>query len=492
MAVALGVFASGVLGDLPKPEEVIEDLAQSLGAWTYALVGVLAFLETGAFIGFVVPGEVATLVGGLIAGQGEINVIVLIGIVWFATLSGDTVSFVIGDRVGRDFVLKHGGRVGITEERYEPVERYFHRHGGMTLVIGRFLGFVRPLAPFIAGTTKKPYRDFFPYMFVGTGLWSATFCLLGYVFWQSFSELKGIAGIATIALGATVATIFISVIAYKRLRDPEQRAKLKAWGERQAERPLGRPVAAVARPLWRRVLRPVWRVVAPNLRFLWGRLTPGGLGLEFTTAVAVAVAGAYVFILYATVFHGDPGLTPADSELLDLSDELRNGTAVEIAKAVSALGSLAVVASLVGVAAVLLAWQRQPLELMVLVVGFVLIYAGVHLAKAGIDRPRPPDPLVTVSNTGFPSGHAAYATTYVAFAVIAARVIPGNFKRASLITSALVLTAAIGLSRVYLQAHYWSDVAGGWALGFAIFGGAAAIALLVSHIRQNAARARTA
>jgi membrane-associated phospholipid phosphatase len=116
-----------------------------------------------------------------------------------------------------------------------------------------------------------------------------------------------------------------------------------------------------------------------------------------------------------------------------------------------------------------------------------LTYAGVHLAKAGIDRPRPPRPLDGTSGSAFPSGHAAYATAYVAMAVIAARILPGLASRAVLVFAAIAAAVLVGLTRVYLRAHYWSDVVGGWALGCGVFGAVAVLALLVSYIRQNGA-----
>jgi undecaprenyl-diphosphatase len=72
-------------------------------------------------------------------------------------------------------------------------------------------------------------------------------------------------------------------------------------------------------------------------------------------------------------------------------------------------------------------------------------------------------------------------------AVIAARVLPGLASRAALVIAAIAVAAAIGVTRVYLRAHYWSDVVGGWALGAGVFGSVAALALLVSYMRQNAA-----
>ena len=102
---------------------------------------------------------------------------------------GDTTSFYIGRRLGRSFLEKHGPRVKITHERLEQVEGYFDRHGGKTILIGRFIGLVRALAPFIAGSSGMPYRRFIPYSVVGCGAWATLFCVLGYIFWRSFDKV---------------------------------------------------------------------------------------------------------------------------------------------------------------------------------------------------------------------------------------------------------------------------------------------------------------
>ncbi|HYH59778.1 MAG TPA: bifunctional DedA family/phosphatase PAP2 family protein [Thermoleophilaceae bacterium] len=485
VAIGVAVYASGVLSDLPDPETLIEDLAEALGRWTYALVAGLAFLETGAFVGLIAPGEFTVILGGVIAGQGEINVMVLLALTWFSAFLGDTTSFVIGARLGRGFLERNGPRVKITPERLTLVEGYFARHGGKTILIGRFIGLVRALAPFIAGSSKMPYRRFAPYSIIGTGLWATTFVLLGYFFWRSFEEVAGIAGRATVGFGIVVGAIVAVVYCYRRLRKEDERRRLAAWFDRQGRRPLLRPVAAVIRPLWRRVLMPAARALGPPVRFVGDRITPGGLGIELTTTLAIASVGGFVFIAYADELLARPGLTPADSEVVDLARDLETDWLVDIARVVTDLGSLPVVLTLLAVAVGLLIWHRRRLELSVLVIGVAAIYAGVHLAKAGIDRPRPPQPLDNTSGSAFPSGHAAYGVVYVAMAVIGARVLPGLASRAALVVVAIVVAAVIGATRVYLRAHYWSDVVGGWALGGAVFGLVAMLALLISYIRHN-------
>ena len=82
VALALAVYASGLLSELPDPKKIIGDIAQTLGPWTYAVVGVMAFLETGAFVGLIAPGETVVIAGGVIAGQGEISLLPLICLIW--------------------------------------------------------------------------------------------------------------------------------------------------------------------------------------------------------------------------------------------------------------------------------------------------------------------------------------------------------------------------------------------------------------------------
>jgi membrane protein DedA with SNARE-associated domain/membrane-associated phospholipid phosphatase len=477
LVLACGVYASGVLSELPDPKKVIEDIAQALGAWTYVLVGVMAFLETGAFVGLVAPGETMVIAAGVIAGQGEIQLIPLIGLVWICAILGDTTSFYIGHRLGRGFLEKHGPRVKITSERLEQVDGYFARHGGKTILIGRFIGLVRAIAPFIAGSSEMAFRQFLPYSVVGTGLWATTFCVLGYVFWRSFDQVAHLAGQAIFGFGLTVAVIVGIVVAYKR------RSQIRAWLLDHQRHPLLRPLFAIGRPLHRRVLRPAARALEPEARFLGERLTPGELGLELTTTLAVGAVGLYVFVLYTVMLSGDVIATPLDRELLDLSEQLEVGAAVSAAKIVSGFGSFPACAALVVVTAVVLAMRHRPAEIVPLVVGFALIYLAVSVAKAGIDRPRPPDPLISTRGSAFPSGHAAYATAWLAAAVVYSRRL-GLFS-AALVTGALVLVAAIGLSRIYLHVHYWSDVAAGWGVGVGIFGLLAAIAMIVDHIRHN-------
>jgi membrane protein DedA with SNARE-associated domain len=235
VVVLAAVYGSGAV-PAPDIEAFLLDVGETLGAWTYLLVGGLAFLETGAFVGLLAPGETAVIAGGVIAGQGQVDVVVLLLLVWACCVGGDNVSFWLGRRLGRRFLVRHGPKVRITEERLQEVEAFFERRGGVTILIGRFLGLIRALAPFIAGSSGMRYSRFLPYDVVGCGLWASAFTLLGYFSWRNIDRATEIASTAGLGIGTAVAVGVVAFLARRHLRTPEQRARARAWVRRRLAR----------------------------------------------------------------------------------------------------------------------------------------------------------------------------------------------------------------------------------------------------------------
>jgi membrane protein DedA with SNARE-associated domain/membrane-associated phospholipid phosphatase len=456
-------------------QQLLEDVSNTLGAWTYLLVGVFAFAETGAFVGLVVPGETVMLLGGAVAGQGAIDVYLLIAIAWFAAWAGDTTSFFLGRRLGRDFVLRHGPRVGIGHERFAKVEDYFSRHGGKTIFIGRFVSLIRAFAPFIAGSSGMRYRAFVPYSILGTGLWASAHILIGYFFSRSIDSAAKYAGRGAFLLATLIVVVAGTVWLVRRFRVEENRRAAVRWMERRA---------ATA---W---LVRLARRFRPQLAFLWDRATPGGaFGLEFTSLMASFAVAAFVLVAYTVIVGGDPGPTPGDVTATDVVESLRTAWLVDVAKVVTALGGSAVVLPLVAVCAAALAARRRWAELAVLVAGMAIVVFGVHELKDDVGRPRPDGGLVAASGSSFPSAHAAYATFYVWLAVtIVMRLRVGMTRGALVVALGIALTALVGLSRVYLGVHYLSDVNAGWALGVAAFSLCASVALVASTVGEMRGR----
>jgi undecaprenyl-diphosphatase len=471
-AVAFGYYLiSQELGHLDL-QGLLEDISNTLGAWTYLLVGFFAFAETGAFVGLVVPGETVMLLGGAVAGQGAIDIYLLIAIAWFSAWAGDTTSFFLGRRLGREFVMTHGPRFGISHERFERVEDYFSRHGGKTIFIGRFISLVRAFAPFIAGSSGMRYRAFVPYSVLGTGLWASAHILIGYFFSRSIETAAKYAGKGAFLLGTLIVVVAGSVFLYRHFRVAGNRTAAVGWMEGNAA------------TRWLVVLG---RRYQPQFRFLWDRVTPGGtFGLEFTSLMAVLAVSLFVLIAYIVVVGREPGPTPGDMTAMEVAEHLRAAWFTDFTKVFTFLGSGAFTWSLTAVCAVLLAARRRWTEFGVLLAGMTLTSIGFHEIKAEVDRPRPEGALAGYSGSSFPSGHAAHSVLYVWLAVtIVLRLRPGMARGAALVAAGIVLTILVGLSRVYLNVHYLSDVSSGWALGAASFSLCAAVGLVISQVRQN-------
>lgn len=472
VAVAVGYFfLSRELGSLDL-QNLLEDISNTLGSWTYLLVGLFAFAETGAFVGLVVPGETVMLLGGAVAGQGAIDIYLLIAVAWFSAWLGDTTSFFLGRKLGRQFVLDHGPRFGISHERFEKVEDYFGRHGGKTIFIGRFISLVRAFAPFIAGSSGMQYRAFVPYSILGTGLWASAHILVGYFFSRSIETAGKYAAKGAFALATLIVVLVAIVWLYRRFREPENREQAVRWME-------GHGATRWLVELGRR----------PQLRFLWDRVTPGGtFGLEFTSLMATIAVALFVLVAYAVVVGESPGPTPGDETARELVEHLRGGTLTAIAKVITWLGAGGVITVLAAICAALLAWRRRWTEFWVLVAGMAITQTGIDVLEEVVDRSRPAGGLVGTTGSSFPSGHAAHSVFYLWLAVtIVLRLRPGMARGAAVVTTGFVLTALIGLSRVYLGVNYLSDVSGGWALGAVAFSLPAAVGLVVSQLRQNPA-----
>src|SRR5919106_307079 len=213
-AAAALLVAVGVV-PLPDVDGPLEDASRTLGAWAYPAVAAFAFLETAAFIGLAVPGETAVVVGGVVAERGGVELVPLIGLVWFAAAAGDLVSFLLGRRLGRPFLERHGARLQLGPERLARVDRFYARHGGKAVLLGRFTGLIRAVSPFIAGASGLALRRFVAWSMAGALLWAATFTLVGYGFSESFAE----SGETAARLGAGgVLGIALVLLAVARLR----------------------------------------------------------------------------------------------------------------------------------------------------------------------------------------------------------------------------------------------------------------------------------
>jgi undecaprenyl-diphosphatase len=209
VAALLAGYGLG-LYTLPSVDDALTRLAPALGNWTYPLVALLAYLEAAAFVGLLVPGELTVVLGGAIARDGEISIVALFGLVWVAAAAGDTTGYLLGRRLGREFLTRNGPRFRITPAMIERVEGIFDRHGGKAIILGRFIGVARAITPFLAGTSHISVRRFLAFDVVGAGAWAASFLAAGYVV---ASSAEGAASLSRTIGFAIVAAAIIGGVA---------------------------------------------------------------------------------------------------------------------------------------------------------------------------------------------------------------------------------------------------------------------------------------
>jgi membrane-associated phospholipid phosphatase len=187
------------------------------------------------------------------------------------------------------------------------------------------------------------------------------------------------------------------------------------------------------------------------------------------------VAGAVFVGLTIAVSSGPPlGL---DTRAFQIANDLRAGWLDQVARTVTHLGLFAIVGPVVALGGVFLFLRGHQARAVAVVLGLGLTWVATQITKSAIDRSRPPAPLVHTTGASYPSGHAANSVGWLALAVALSVVLPTRGWRVFAIAAGALIAALVGVSRIYLRAHYASDVLGGEALAITVYSLAALAAL---------------
>jgi membrane-associated protein len=151
-------------------------------------VGLIIFAESGLFFGFLLPGDTLLLAAGFFAGQGKLPIGWLIGITITAAILGDNVGYQVGRRLGpRLFTRKEG--FFFRREYLERTEQFYKKYGGITIILARFIAYVRTFAPSVAGVGNMSWPRFAVFNVIGATLWGAGLLLIGYTLGNSFPQI---------------------------------------------------------------------------------------------------------------------------------------------------------------------------------------------------------------------------------------------------------------------------------------------------------------
>ena len=159
----------------------LSEVIQQYGIWTYLILFLIIFCETGLVVTPFLPGDSLLFAVGTFAALGALELWIVIVLLSAAAILGDSVNYAIGARVGPRVFRQEGVRF-LNRKHLERTHEFYERYGAKTIVIARFVPIVRTFAPFVAGIGRMSYPHFLFYNVAGAGLWIVTLTLGGYLF----------------------------------------------------------------------------------------------------------------------------------------------------------------------------------------------------------------------------------------------------------------------------------------------------------------------
>ena len=449
------------------------DRILALPTWLeVGLVFLIPALEASAFVGFIFPGEIAVILGGVAASQGRAPLWAVMVAAVLGAIIGDSVGYLIGKRWGEHLLKGTIGRLPIIrkhiDEHLKSARAYVLRRKGSAVFFGRFTAALRVLVPGLAGMSDVHYPSFLLYNVMGGVLWGAGFAVLGDLAGASYKHVEKIAGrIGLLLLVLIVLGVVLSrVLRRQRLRS----ARLAAFGDRLAALP---PLHWTRRRYSRQV---AW------LRARLDTTDPRGFALTLTVAIGALAVWAFAGLTQDVVGHDEAALV--DPHVLRWVASHRTDWLTSVMKAVTRLGSTAVIVPLfVIVISVLVIRRRDWWSSALLALAVTGAMGLYNIVKGAVGRVRPPRGLWIGHYGGgsFPSGHASQSIAFLGMLAIVLSAGRSGKSRAVIWTGAVLVVVMVGASRVYLGAHWLSDILGGWALGVAWLS-----VLLVVHFLTSA------
>lgn len=196
---------------------VVDSILGLHGLPAYGLVGGLAFAEAALFVGFVLPGETAVLLGGVLAYQHQVSLPIIATVAVLAAITGDSVGYEVGRRFGTRLLASR--LFARRRKGLEKGQQTLRDNGGKAVFLARFTAFLRAVMPGLAGTAGMPYPRFLAFNAAGGLVWGLGFTLLGYVAGASYQKVAQVAGWASEAILALIVVAVIVFVIHRRRRE---------------------------------------------------------------------------------------------------------------------------------------------------------------------------------------------------------------------------------------------------------------------------------
>lgn len=431
---------------------------QHLGVFGYWLVLLISLSESLVFVGSVVPGAILVVLAGFLSAQGYLD---LGDLIWFAAIGailGDGLSFYLGAK-GTHFFRKENRL--LKAAHLERGERFFDKHGSKSIFLGRFVGPLRPIIPFIAGLSKMDKKKFLFWNIISAFLWSAAHLLLGFFFGSALAVIAT----WTTRAGYIVGILFLFFLLLYAI---------KALVVRR-----GKQIADFTRSIFSSIRgaiisnSDVQKLLKRHPRFftfLGKRLDRASFsGLPMTL---ISIGFIYVFFLFLGMVQdiiASDQIVAADLRIDHLLAYFRSPELTKVFLWITLLGKWQIiVGSAIAVSFVLWLWRKRDFIIYLwLALGADELFNS--LGKLAVHRTRPENPVYLENSFSFPSGHAMVSVIFYGFlGYLLIRHLKSWKQRVNVFFVCLVVAMAIGFSRLYLGVHYLSDVWGGYLLGLLI------------------------
>jgi len=212
---------SGLIDLILHLDQHLRELSQTYGAWIYAVLFVIVFLETGVVVTPFLPGDSLLFVAGTIAAAGELNVHALVLLLIAAAIAGDSLNYSIGRYLGPRVFRFEDSRF-FKRAYVDRTHAFFERHGGKAIILARFVPIIRTYAPFVAGIGSMRYRRFLLFNVTGAVLWVALLTYAGF-FFGNLPLVRN--NLTAVILGIIVLSVMPAIIEFWRAKRASRGAK---------------------------------------------------------------------------------------------------------------------------------------------------------------------------------------------------------------------------------------------------------------------------
>lgn len=204
----------------------IDNILQAPAWLVLGLVALVVFAEDALFVGFVLPGETAAILGGVAASRGHVSVVAVIAVVVAAAIVGDSVGYEVGRQVGVRILGLHV--FDRRRERLDAAQDFLARRGGSAVFLGRWVAFFRAVMPALAGTSRMPYPKFLAYNAAGGIVWGVAVVLVGYLAGNAYTQVQKYVGSGAAIVVAAI--VLIAVVVWRVRKHRSEKASQPARG----------------------------------------------------------------------------------------------------------------------------------------------------------------------------------------------------------------------------------------------------------------------